>query len=405
MSADRISRERLVDRPVEINAQLLNALRREQFAGYDPFDSLNSGLLRATPFYRSKWVRLAWLQFGKRSPINLRPLLRVPKMRNPKGIALLVSGLLHDFRRSGDLRYLNEARSLADWLLQERTTAGEWAAHACWGYHFDWQARAFYVPAGKPNIITTCYVARALHRLGETLGDNRLIESALDAARFIARHLYTEADGRCFYAYIPGDTAFVHNASLWGSAWCAFAAVKIGDDSMRTQALRVARQSVKEQAPDGSWVYGARQHHRFIDGFHTGYNLEALCMVRDTIGTDEFDGSIRKGYEYYKSTFLGDDGTAKYYNNELYPLDMHSFSQAIITLLKVGGAVADIQLCDRVVERAFELMYLPDKRQFVYQRTRWHTNRINYTRWTQAWAYYALAYYNRHRAESNHASH
>ncbi|TXG95704.1 MAG: hypothetical protein E6R09_15035, partial [Rhodocyclaceae bacterium] len=295
-----------------------------------------------------------------------------------------------------------EARELADWLLSQRSDAIEWS-HSCWGYHFDWQARAFYVPAGKPNIITTCYAARALYELGSLTGDPRFVELALDAARFIALHLYTEADGRSFYAYIPGEKAFVHNASLWGAAWCAFAGKQLGDAEMVGQALQVARQSVNEQATDGSWVYGARHHHQFIDGFHTGYNLEALCMLRDALNTDEFDACIAQGYRYYVETFFEADGTAKYYNTSLYPIDMHSFAQAIFTLLKVGGTAADLALCDKVVTRAIELMYLPEKGQFIYQKTRWLTNRINYTRWTQAWAYYSLAFFNRYRAELDHA--
>ncbi|MDZ7902882.1 MAG: hypothetical protein U5L01_10245 [Rheinheimera sp.] len=37
------------------------------------------------------------------------------------------------------------------------------------------------------------------------------------------RHSTPEHEGRGFFAYIPGETAFVHNASLWGAAWVAFA--------------------------------------------------------------------------------------------------------------------------------------------------------------------------------------
>lgn len=391
-----------MEKPISLNSQLLDSIRAEQFAGYDPFDSLNSRLLQATPLYRNEWVRLAWLQLGKRSPVNLRPILGVPKKRNPKGVGLFISGLLQDYRRTGEARHLQQARELADWLLTQRSSALEWA-HSCWGYHFDWQARAFYVPAGKPNIITTCYVACALHELGQVSGDQALIDIALDAARFISAHLYTEAEGRCFYAYIPGEKAFVHNASLWGAAWCAFAGSQLGDDAMVAQALRAARQSVSEQDADGSWVYGTRHHHQFIDGFHTGYNLEALCVLRDALHTDEFGTCIAKGYRYYVDTFFEPDGTAKYYNTSVYPIDMHSFAQAIFTLLKVGGTPADLALCDKVVQRAIELMYLPKKGQFIYQKTRWLTNRINYTRWTQAWAYYSLAFYNRYRAEQDHA--
>lgn len=380
-----------------LNRDLLDDIRADNYAGYDPFDSLNSRVLQATPLKHSAFARLAWLQLNKRSPVNLRPFLMVPKKRNPKGIGLFISGLLQDYRRTGDGFYLEEARQLADWLLTQNSDIAQWH-HSCWGYHFDWQARAFYVPAGKPNIITTVYVARALYELGELISDPRLIEIALDSAHFISRHLYTETDERCFYAYIPGENAFVHNASLWGAAWCAFAGRQQNNDALVQQALKVARLSVSEQAEDGSWMYGARHHHQFIDGFHTGYNLEALCMLRDVLDSNEFDCCIEKGYRYYVSTFFEADGTAKYYNHSTYPLDMHSFAQAVFTLLKVGSRPEDRLLSDKVVQRAINLMYLPQKKQFIYQKSRWITNRINYIRWTQAWSYYALAFYNHHVA-------
>ncbi|WP_227714557.1 hypothetical protein [Marinobacter sp. DY40_1A1] len=385
-----------------LNSRLLDNLRVQDFAGFDPFDSLNSRLLSATPLYRNNFIRLAWLQLGKRSPVNLRPFLGVPKKRNPKGIALVISGLVNDYHRTGENHFLVEANELSGWLLAERSNVQEWG-YSCWGYHFDWQARAFYVPAGKPNIITTCYVARALFDLGKVTGDQSLIDVSLDAARFISRHLYTEADGRSFYAYIPGESAFVHNASLWGAAWCGFAGRTLGDEALVEQALRVARQSAQEQVKDGSWVYGERHHHKFKDGFHTGYNLEALCILRDALQTNEFDECIAKGYQYYVETFFETDGTAKYYDNSVYPLDMHSFAQAIFTLLKVGGTAADVELCERVVQRAIDLMYRPSTGLFIYQKTRHFTNRINYMRWTQAWAYCSFAFYNRFRVELDNA--
>ena len=383
---------------LNLNSGLLGALRADQFAGHDPFDYLNSRLLQATPLRRSEFVRLAWLQMGKRLPINLRPILGVPRMRNPKGVGLCILGLLEDYQRTGDQTLIQEASELADWLLTQRSDRAEWQ-YSCWGYHFDWQARAFYVPAGKPNMITSVYVAQALYALSEVTGNQVWRVAALEVAKFISGSLFTEADDRRFYAYIPAETAFVHNASLWGAAWCAFAGRQLEDEALVAQALQVARQSVAEQGADGSWVYGARHHHQFIDGFHTGYNLEALALIRDTLDTTEFDANIGHGMAYYRDSFFTEDGTAKYYHNSVYPLDMHNFTQAVFTLLKVGGAAEDIALCHKVVGRAVELMYLPRQERFVYQKCRWYTNRINYMRWTQAWAYYALAYYNRFCAE------
>ncbi|KMN09780.1 hypothetical protein [Pseudomonas helleri] len=387
---------------ISLNHKLLDSIRADDYSGFDPFDSLNSKILKATPLYKSAWIRLAWLQFGKRSPVNFRQLLRVPKKRNPKGVGLFISGLIQDYLRTGSLEYLEEAKKLANWLLTERSDQKKWQ-HSCWGYHFDWQARAFYVPAGKPNIITTCYVARALYELGTLTADKHLIEIALDSAYFISKTLFTKSSGRSFYAYIPGETAFVHNASLWGAAWCAFAGKQLGDDQLVIQSCEVARQSVQEQSMNGSWVYGALHHHQFIDGFHTGYNLEALLLLRDATSNGEFDDCIQMGYDYYVNTFFTEDGTVSYYNNQVYPIDMHSVAQAIFTLLKVGGTKKDLELCEKIITRAKETLYLPNKGQFIYQKTRRFKNKINYTRWTQAWAYSSLAFYNRYRAEKNHA--
>lgn len=386
-----------------ITQTLLESIRKDEFCGFDPFDGLNCALFKSTPLYNSELLRLAWLQLHKRSTINLRPFVDVPKKRNPKGIALFILGLLEDYARTLDTTYLEEAVSLGEWLLSQQSHKADWR-YACWGYHFDWQARAFYVPAGKPNIITTVYVGRALYALGDVSGDDRYIDVAVDSANFIVHCLYTQQDGREFFAYIPGETAFVHNASLWGAAWVAFVASKTVNNEMANLALRVARQSVHEQRPDGAWVYGARHHHQFIDGFHTGYNLEALLMIKNVLQTDEFDRAIDRGYAYYKTHFFEADGTAKYYHDRRYPLDMHSVSQAVFTLIKVGGKKEDFELLEKVIAWSIKEMYLPKKKRFCYQKTKWLTNNINYTRWTQAWCYFALAFYNAALEEKAYAT-
>ena len=386
-----------------ISASVLSASRHESFKGCDPFDGLNSKLFQWMPGLKSGIFGLAWIQFFKQSPINLRPLLGVPKRRNPKGIGLFILGLLEDFRRTQDSAFLQEATALADWLLTQQCDRREWQ-HSCWGYHFDWKARAFFVPKGKPNVITTVYVARALFALADTLEAldckkqaEVYRQPALDAAGFIVHSLYTEADGRCFFAYIPGETAFVHNASLWAAAWVAVVAAYTNNDVYKALALKVARQSTSEQRADGSWVYGARHHHQFIDGFHTGYNLEALDTIRLSLNTHEFDQAIKKGFSYYKANLFELDGTAKYYHNNRYPLDMHSVAQAVLTVVKLAGEDGhgdeDRALAEKVLSRALETLYLPGKQRFVYQQTRHFTNSINYMRWSQAWAYYALTFW------------
>lgn len=392
-----------------IKTQMLEGARKDSFAGYDPFDGLNSKLFDVAPVLRKGIVGLAWIQLFKQLPLNLRPLLGVPKKRNPKGIGLFILGLIEDFKRTSDVTYLEEAIELADWLLTQQCDQDKWL-HACWGYHFDWKARAFYVPQGKPNVITTIYVSQALFALANVLEKQssaavgKYRQPAVDSASFIVDTLYTEADGRTFFAYIPGESAFVHNASLWAAAWVAVVGRYTQNHHYCELALKVARQSVSEQSEDGSWVYGARHHHQFIDGFHTGYNLEALDLIRRTLEVTEFDESIEKGLTYYKNHFFDEDGTAKYYSNNRYPLDMHSVAQAVITLLKVGGADEDFALAEKIISWSIGELYLSDKKQFLYQKTKRFVNKINYTRWTQAWVYYSFSYFNQIQAK-RHESH
>ncbi|MBR5743931.1 MAG: delta-aminolevulinic acid dehydratase, partial [Muribaculaceae bacterium] len=65
----------------------------ENYKGWDPYDGLNSKVYRAIPLLkRSAMWRLCVIQGFKRCPVNLRPMLRVPKEHNAKGVGLFLQG-------------------------------------------------------------------------------------------------------------------------------------------------------------------------------------------------------------------------------------------------------------------------------------------------------------------------
>src|SRR6476619_7566287 len=78
----------------DVVAMSLNRLEAhlvaERFRGYDPYDALMSPLFRLPVFRSSRVIRIAGEQALKRSPINLRPLLRIPKGYNPVTLALVL---------------------------------------------------------------------------------------------------------------------------------------------------------------------------------------------------------------------------------------------------------------------------------------------------------------------------
>lgn len=376
------------------NAILVDSAQQD-FRGHDPFDALNSKYVRRLYLDRWNFARILWLQFHKRSPVNFRSVSGVEKARNPKGIALFILGLVERYKINRSKADLDLALGLANWLIGEAVDRGEWK-HYAWGYHFDWAARAFFVPRGKPNAITTCYVARALRALGELAGKNNLVQIADDAGYFIDG-LYVKCGDLEYYAYIPGESAYVHNASLWAAAVAMQTAENVGDSLLKGRALRVALQSVQAQSADGSWAYGNRGHHSFIDGFHTGYNLEALHEIQSINFDDRIHESIDRGMRFYRENFFTDKGEVKYFHDTLWPIDTHSVAQAVITLLKIGDTLNDLRAVEKIISRAIETLYLKRERRFAYQIGRFAKNKINYLRWTQAWAFYALSFYLRQR--------
>ena len=356
--------------------------RTSGFCGWDVFDGLNSSLLQSTPLYRSSLVRLAWIQFFKRSPVNLRAVARVPKGCNAKGLALFASGLLVQ-------RSLEEARALLERLESVCCTGYEgWS----WGYDFDWESRAFYVKKGTPNLVTTVFVANSFLDYFDVTGDRRYLGVADDACKFILHHLVLEEDDSflCF-RYIPGEAAVVHNAYMLGAALLGRVFRHTRTPRYLEASTKAMRRGVKALRPDGSWFYGERGHHQFVDNFHTGFNLVALNQWMLSTGDRTWEKEVRNAYRYWMDTFFLSDGRPKYYNDSLYPIDIHCSAQGIVTCLKLQEFdPRSLDLAARIARWAIENMQ--DRRgYFYYQRTRWYTNKVPYMRWSQAWMFYALS--------------
>lgn len=90
-------------------------LEREGFAGWDPHDALNSPWIgRLARLHRL--VGIALLQAVRRSPVNLRPLLGVPKGLNPKAMGLFLAAYLRRRAPHGTPGVHPRASFFAEWL-------------------------------------------------------------------------------------------------------------------------------------------------------------------------------------------------------------------------------------------------------------------------------------------------
>src|ERR1035437_4357660 len=78
-----------------LTLNLLGYCQANDWAGYEPYDVLNSRILIALPMLDSRFPRLVLTQFLKRSPINVRRLLLIPKTQNPKALGIFLSAFVN----------------------------------------------------------------------------------------------------------------------------------------------------------------------------------------------------------------------------------------------------------------------------------------------------------------------
>jgi hypothetical protein len=369
--------------------KLLAYCKSNEWAGYDPYDALNSGLFQTLSFLDYRVPRLLLTQLLKRSPVNFRRFLHIPKTQNPKSMALFLAALIK--LRGMGLQDQQELEDLIAFMIMRLSAMrSPGIPYWCWGYSFPWQTRTVVVPSGAPNLVCTCFVANALLDAWEHDRDRRCLDMAVSAADYILKELYWTDGGVGFSYPLPALHSQVHNANFLAAALLCRVYSHTSQKEFFDPALKVARYSTTQQRPDGSWPYGEAPTQHWIDNFHTGYNLCALQEIGRFALTTEFDEVLRRGFEFYRRHFFLEDGSVRYFHDRTYPIDIHCVAQGIITLLQLRHLDSDnFPLVHSMLRWA--LTHLWDDRGFFYYRVlRSHTNRVSYMRWSQAWMLLAM---------------
>lgn len=362
----------------------------EDFAGWDPYDGLNSKFWKALPLVNNSAIcRLVWIQGFKRFPFNLRKLLCVPKQHNAKAIGLFLHGYCNLVKYAPSDEYIKKINYLADKLISMRSTKTSGAA---WGYNFPWQCRReFLFPAGEPTVVATWFCASALFEAYEITGRTDLRDIALSSAQFVLKDLRRtpHKDGFIFsYSMMPGNDT-IYNASLLGAALLALCYKYSGNQEYLNAARASVTACCADQADDGSWTYGVAPVTGWKDSFHTGYNLEALKVYQECSGDMSFNKCIDKGVKFYVENFFKADGAPKYYHNRQYPIDIHCPGELPIVLYRLGLYNQHKKLIDRVIKWTIDNMF--DKRGFFYYQMKQSiSSRISYMRWSNAFMFSSL---------------
>lgn len=383
------SRAALPEDPEAVALKLLAYCRANDWAGYDPYDALNSRIFSDLPFLDHRLPRLIATQALKRTPVNIRRLMLIPKTQNPKAIALFLAASLR-IPGLGTSSREDVAGLLTARLIALRSPH---SPYWCWGYSFPWQTRTIVVPRWAPNLVCTAFVVGALLDTFEQRQDQRCLNMAVSAAEYILNELYwTEGSSGAGFCYpLPSLRLQIYNANFLGAAVLCRVYAHTGDKKFLGPALRVARGSAAQQHEDGSWPYGEAPTQRWFDNFHTGYNLCALKSIGAHAETTEFEPCLRRGLEFYHAHFFREDGAPRYFHNRTYPIDAHCVAQSIITLLALRELDSDnVRLAQSVFRWAMNHMW-NDRGFFYYRVLRLCTIRTSYMRWSQAWMLVALS--------------
>ena len=448
--------------------KLRKYIEAEGFKGFDPYDALNSPILSLLSC-GNKYLRIAFIQILKRLPVNLRPLLLIRKDYNPKGLGLFLWGYAKLY---GIAKRENETKG-AHWIeraghnkknvtvsqigfedvtvqidrlldLLEGLKSRDCSGNA-WGYNFDWQSRAFFVPKGTPTVVNSAFIGHALLDTWAITGNRRALEMALPIADFILQDLnrHEEEDGTFCFSYTPVDRYFVHNANLLGASLLIrlskimqslkstqsitslsptpestlpnlsmslpphssmsfpreressiSAKLPLLDEvECREAALAALAWSMRYQRKDGSWFYAEKESAHWIDSFHTGFNLQAIRYFMDAGFGEEWREGYERGVQFYRNNFFLEDGTPKYYHDRPWPIDIHSPAQAVVFFSGMGKK--DRPLMDQILNWMLANMQ-DESGYFYFQKYPHYTNSISYMRWGQAWAFHALTEYLSH---------
>lgn len=363
----------------------------ENYSGWDPYDGLNSKLFNAMPNFisKNKWARISITQFLKHSPINFRKILLVEKGHNPKGLSLFLIGYCNMFLINNDHELLVKINFLADKLLELKTKG---FSGACWGYNFPWQSRAFYQEKFSPTVVASSFIGYSLMDAYEITKKEEYLNTAISIKDFVLNDLNKKnyGDNDLIFSYSPFDNTEVINASLLGAKLLSRIYSYTKEEELINYAKKSVSYACKLQSKDGAWPYGALSYQNWIDSFHTGYNLEAINEYRKYSNDNSFDKNIDLGLDYYLNNFIQEDGTPKYYNDRVYPIDVHCPAQFLSTISEFG---IKNELVDKMLLWTIYNMQNKEKGYFFFQKKKYWTSKIPYMRWSQAWMFYAMSKY------------
>lgn len=382
----------MMDTQVCYNVVQLHAyIEKEDFKGWDPYDYLSSWI----PFrWFGKIAQAVAVQAGKLMPVNLRPIMGIPKENNPKGLSLMLQAYCNLYETSHEEKYIK----IADKLFHRIMSMKNDSKYLCWGYPFVWANPHHVHPAYTPSIVVEAFVGFGLFRYYELTKNEEAKSAILEMNGFIHDCLiWTKTEEGCCISYTKEEKSFCYNASILGAAILARIYSLNKDQRLKDEIQGLTSFVLAHQQEDGHWEYSLNpntgKEYSQID-FHQGFIIGALADVAkycDIDNGEAINNAIKKGLDYYKTAQFSEDGVSLWRVPKKYPVEIHNQTQGIITFSEFASDDNDyLDFANTIAKWTINNMK-SKKGYFYYRKYKWYTIKIPYMRWSQAWMLLALS--------------
>jgi len=371
--------------------KLENYIEKENYIGYDPYDTLNSWM----PFHwLGKWGAILAIQLQKRNPLNVRPLLGIKKEINPKAFSLFLKAYSLLYQKEQKPVYREKMDYFFNWLRRNYSRGYKGFG---WGYNFPWASSQKYLDPYVPSAVVTGFISKSLFQYYEATKNENVIEVLSGAKKFVLNELprYKDKTGLSI-SYTPMKKDICYNASLLAGVVLAINYYLKPNKELKNICIDLVDFVVSRQKNDGCWAYSedieTGIQRKQID-FHQGYIIDCIYEIKKLIDirNSRWDTSIEKGLEFYRNRQFLDNGQALWRLPKKYPVDIHNQAQGVITFSKLCHLGDQYYpFAKRILEWTINNMQ-SSSGYFYYQKRKYFWIKTPYIRWNQAWMFLAFA--------------
>lgn len=339
------------------------------------------------------YITYPFFYFAKRQSDRLRGFFAIEPQKYPQAQSIIARAYLKMYHTSGKSTYLKEADALLEWLKNARVQE---YSHYCWGQPYDWYSGKV-IAANTPRTTVTSQVSHAFLDMYETTNDEQYLQIAVDACQFFLKEMNwdRDADGDICFPYTTKDAYHIHNANILAASVLIRTWYYCEEENFLQTGMKSLQFTLKHQNEDGSWYYWAPPDpiKGKIDNYHTGFVLESISVIKRYLG-ERFhaEDTYDRGVRYYIAQFFQDGIIPKMTPESIYPIDIQSCAQSIITLGEINSEFPEtidqmIHICDWTIEN----MYDPEG-YFYYRIYKDQTiDKSQYIRWGESWMLRALS--------------